>query len=415
MADGNFQENQVATGAQDAAEFRRVLRRLQRRPEVLQSNLARVDKQLEDLCLKDYHVHIHNHKCMQSAKAEISNMLTTTHKLQELMSIMKESCVNGPSVNVAVSIAERHVLNQKTLAQHNRLLELLEVPQLMDTCVRKGQFQQAIKLLGFASTLERRHSRNRICGRNSYPKPQGSSHSSISRLSATVVETIIDDVRRSAVGLRNSLLKSLRQDVKLSECLVTLNHLKRIEQLLRRATFLQPDVLEALHLFDLKRDFLHHRDEWLSRSLHAVQAENPFRFLMTVIDKMRVLWFDIMTQYTAVFSVLRVPQAKSNTGDRSATSFVLSSSSATTATRDNEESLNVLAGWVGLRVRGLRELLQQCLPFIIDLEEVIRVMDQCMYFGTSLGRLGADFRSLVLPILESHIKDILTRQWKQVR
>ena len=37
------------------------------------------------------------------------------------------------------------------------MLELLEVPQLMDTCVRNELYDEALSLLGFSSTLERRH------------------------------------------------------------------------------------------------------------------------------------------------------------------------------------------------------------------------------------------------------------------
>ena len=37
-----------------------------------------------------------------------------------------------------------------------------------------------------------------------------------------------------------------------------------------------------------------------------------------------------------------------------------------------------------------------------------------MYFGTSLGRLGADVRSLLLPTFEKHVEALLRRRWQQV-
>lgn len=67
-----------------------------------------------------------------------------------------------------------------------------------------------------------------------------------SALSATVVESIIDDVRRSAVTLRSALLRSLRQDVKLPACLSALTFLKRIEGLLGRATYVSNVVCVSL-------------------------------------------------------------------------------------------------------------------------------------------------------------------------
>ncbi|CAN0414989.1 unnamed protein product, partial [Hapterophycus canaliculatus] len=38
-----------------------------------------------------------------------------------------------------------------------QLVELLEVPQLMDACVRSDLLEEALSIATFASTLERRH------------------------------------------------------------------------------------------------------------------------------------------------------------------------------------------------------------------------------------------------------------------
>lgn len=38
-----------------------------------------------------------------------------------------------------------------------QLVELLEVPQLMDACVRSDLMEEALSIATFASTLERRH------------------------------------------------------------------------------------------------------------------------------------------------------------------------------------------------------------------------------------------------------------------
>ena len=36
-------------------------------------------------------------------------------------------------------------------------MELLEVPQLMDACIRNNLYEEAVEIIAFANTLERRH------------------------------------------------------------------------------------------------------------------------------------------------------------------------------------------------------------------------------------------------------------------
>ncbi|CAN0465092.1 unnamed protein product, partial [Laminaria digitata] len=50
-----------------------------------------------------------------------------------------------------------HKRNRQTLKHHMQLVELLEVPQLMDACVRSDLWEEALSIATFASTLERRH------------------------------------------------------------------------------------------------------------------------------------------------------------------------------------------------------------------------------------------------------------------
>ena len=185
-----------------------------------------------------------------------------------------------------------------------------------------------------------------------------------------------------------------------------MNFLKRIEQLLRRAKFLQPSVLAAVKSFSLRREFLRHRDEWLVRSLRSVPNDSPFQHLMAVVDRSRVLWFDIMTQYRAGFST-QVP-IQDDTQPAAVTDEVKRLHVA------SDESTALLAGWVTVHVRDFRNTLLRCLPYISDLSSVSRAMDQCMYFGASLGRLGADFRAILIPIFEQHIESVMTRLWQQV-
>ena len=48
-------------------------------------------------------------------------------------------------------------LNNQILQKHSQLLEILEVPQLIDTCVKNGHFDEALELANYIRRLEKKH------------------------------------------------------------------------------------------------------------------------------------------------------------------------------------------------------------------------------------------------------------------
>lgn len=48
-------------------------------------------------------------------------------------------------------------MNTLTLNRHTEILEILEIPQLMDTCVRNAYYDQALELATYVRRLDKKH------------------------------------------------------------------------------------------------------------------------------------------------------------------------------------------------------------------------------------------------------------------
>ena len=340
------------------------------------------------------------------------------------------------------ALAERHRLRRRTLLQHGSLLELLELPALMDACLRAGLYDEALAVAAFGNALERRHSMQ-----------HSSQHAEESRKEKThqvrqggedVILSVVSSLRSRENDLRHHLLSRLRGSITMPHCLEIVTALRRLngvelERKRTRATLRQSfvpnrlveeishnektqevlpkemDIEQAHSAMEMRLmvDFFEARDSWLRDSSSiglndlaaGAGAQDRDRnacsdagsgnsldceLLLNTIDRIRTRTFEVATQFLAIFC---------------------GTSSSQMQTSLQRQPFTLLSMWLSRRVQHFLHSLESQLAFVNNAATLRDVLDASNFFASSMGRVGADFQCLLPPMFEDRIASIVMRRW----
>eukprot|EP01084_Bolivina_argentea_P094689 170245_1 len=380
--------------------------RLAREPSKLHAESHQVEQMQQAHSVENYSVFIINQECVENVKTGCSKIregLENLHlELGNLKQILKDA------EGEVMSIQKRYTTNRQTLQHHAQLADLLDVPYLMDACVRNGLYDESLKLAEFIKALEQRYFTREI---QNNKEGEEIVDKDIAEKIPSIIHTIAAEVKASLQLLHRNMLFELSGKIQLAACLRIVPCLKRLETLFSSRVALQTNV--DLHV---QVEFIEARDRWFlsllddptvrSRNIMnpAMLVKDPYASLMDYMESCRTAWFEIATQFRAIFG-----------GDqnRGVGSFFKGSTKMGSSSNNiNDSSEQVLSAWLGRRVEIFLAQLRAVLPFIKDGASLANALEQAMFFGMSMGRLGFDFRGLLIQCFENATLDSAILKWK---
>ncbi|XP_061561353.1 conserved oligomeric Golgi complex subunit 8 [Phycodurus eques] len=241
---------------------------LGREQERLAEERAQILDQTRHLAFSNYHTFIRTADCTEHIYRDFGRVEAGVSRLLDKLPALGQRCRSFAKEAEQMSASRR--MNTLTLKRHTEILEILEIPQLMDTCVRNVYYDQALELAAYVRRLDKKHA------------------------ALPVIQGLVREVRQSAQLMLLQLLQQLRSDAQLSSCLRAVGYLRR---------------MDAFGEAELRVKFLQARGAWLRSVLDGVPDAEPYAHISKSAEACRVHLFDVITQYRAIFSDQRDQQA----------------------------------------------------------------------------------------------------------
>lgn len=319
------------------------LDRLHKEPELLRVDAERIQRQMQEVAVGNYRAFISAADALLSIKDEVSSIDKHLESLIAEVPMLTSGC--SEFIDSAEQILEKRKMNQTLLLNHSTLLDLLEIPQLMDTCVRNGNYDEALDLEAFVSKLSTMH-----------PK-------------LPVIQALAAEVRQTTQSLLSQLLQKLRSNIQLPECLRIIGYLRRIG---------------VFGEYEMRLQFLRCREAWLTGILDDLDQRNAYEYLKGMVNCHRMHLFDVVNQYRAIFA------------------------DDTSGSEENYDG-GLLFSWAMHQITSHLRTLKIMLPKITEGGSLSNILDQCMYCAMGLGWVGLDFRGLLPPLFEEAVLNLFSK------
>ncbi|ETL45977.1 hypothetical protein L916_04044 [Phytophthora nicotianae] len=305
------------------------LEELKKEPWRLQIQADNTAEQLRSLVLKNYHVFIQSNQCAAIVKDDLADLKEETTKIEAAIPELQKYCAEFQKE--VADVVAKHGDIQFVFEHYLQLTELLEIPQLLEACIHNELFDSALDVIKFANEAF-----------------QADENAETSR--NVVIDCLVREVAEMIGIMREKLLQKLREDLQLALCVRIVGYLRRLDALIEKHGAAGVGLLE--YEKQLKEEFLACRNVWLSSLSRGISSSDPYQYIIQVIDIKRTSWFDLITQYSAIFGSENV---------------------------DGKVD-PPLCRWATATVANFIQILMKQLPKIDDFSSIATILEQSLFF-----------------------------------
>ena len=319
---------------------------LNREPERLKEQGERAVIARRETAQRRYDAFVGASECYDVVRREVADVERGLEAMRASLPALRAGC-QAFAVR-AEQISKARAAHRRTLANQSALLDLLEAPSLQDTCVRHGNYDEALEIQSFVDKATRRHGEKKIAA----------------------LAQIAEGSRNASDAMLSSLLDKLRDPhIALPECL-------KVVGVLRRS--------DAMDETALRRAFLRCRESAVADAAAAAEGADAYEYVKRLTDAHRTSVFDVATQYRAIFAEDEEDEEsldEARTDDRAA-----------------YERSRLLRSWCAHRTNEYLRRLEQTVPAIDEGARLAAAHEHARYCAASLARAGMEYRPLLVPI-----------------
>ena len=354
------------------------LEALEQEPKIIHEEASFVSGELTSLCFREYRTFITVHQCSSQVHTAFTSFTESLDSLLDAVPSLEAEC-HAFAASTKQTQSDRRKASL-LLEHHDKLLDLLEVPQLLETCVRNGYYHEAMELGQHAREMSARYGE------------------------VAIVRDVEKEVEKGLMGMLVKLLGVLREQVKLPALVKAVGFLRR---------------MDVLNEDELQVAFLASREHNFRALLVGIERERgePVRYVRRYVDLFRENVYDVISQFTTIFldyqkqqlSIPPPPPLPNSNSKPNVQPPPPSSSSSSSS----PPPPTLLITFAHQSLSALLTLLETHIPLIEDPSALSSLLTQLNYCATSFARVGLDFRSLVTEPFERAVVNSVTNSLKE--